>query len=253
MEPFDGQVVMVTGGATGLGAAMVERFALLGAAVACCYNKSQSAAVALAEELQAHGKGIFLAQVDVADGVQVRDAVAAIAGRFGHPVSILVNNAGDNINPTPVETMPEELWNKIIGINLTGPFLCAKYCIPGMKSLGGGRIINVTSISARTGGGPGSAHYVASKAGLEGLTRSLAKELAPFNITVNGVAPGIVVTPIHERTNTPENLERLRQNIPLLRLGVPTEVAGIVTFLASADASYITGEIIAVNGGLRMD
>jgi 3-oxoacyl-[acyl-carrier protein] reductase len=122
-----------------------------------------------------------------------------------------------------------------------------------MKALGRGRIINITSISARTGGGSGSAHYVASKAGLEGFTRSLAKELAPFNITVNGVAPGLVHTPIHERINTPESLERLRQTIPLLRIGKPDELAQVVTFLASEDASFVTGEIVAVNGGLRMD
>jgi NAD(P)-dependent dehydrogenase (short-subunit alcohol dehydrogenase family) len=94
---------------------------------------------------------------------------------------------------------------------------------------------------------------VASKAGLEGLTRSLAKELAPFNITVNGVAPGVVYTPIHKRINTPESLERLRQNIPLLRIGRADEVARVVTFLASEDASFMTGEIVAVNGGMRMD
>jgi len=152
-----------------------------------------------------------------------------------------------------VESMDEALWRQVIGINLTGPFLCAKYVIPGMKALGGGRIINITSISARTGGGPGSAHYVASKAGLEGFTRALAKELAPFNITVNGIAPGVIYTPIHERTNTPESLERLRQNIPLARLGKADEVAQVVAFLASEAGSFITGEIIAVNGGMRMD
>jgi 3-oxoacyl-[acyl-carrier protein] reductase len=250
---FDGQLVFVTGGATGIGAAIVERFAVLGADVTCCYNKSRAGAEALAARLHARGLRIFLVQADVSDSGEVRAAIEATVAHFGRPISILINNAGDNIDPTPVEYMPEELWRRIIGINLTGPFLLAKYCISGMKALGGGRIINVTSISARTGGGPGSAHYVASKAGLEGLTRSLAKELAPFNITVNGVAPGVVYTPIHERTNTPESLERLRQNIPLLRIGTADEVARVVTFLASEDASFMTGEIVAVNGGMRMD
>lgn len=250
---FDGQLVFVTGGATGIGAAIVERFAVLGANVGCCYNKSRAGAEALAASLQARGLGIFPAQADVSEGQQVKAAIEATVARFGRPISILVNNAGDNINPTPVEAMDEALWTKVIGINLTGPFLCAKYCIAGMRALGTGRIINITSISARTGGGPGSAHYVASKAGLEGFTRALAKELAPFNITVNGVAPGVVYTPIHERTNTPETLERLRQNIPLLRIGQAEEVARVVTFLASEDAAFITGEIVAVNGGMRMD
>ena len=249
----DGQLAFVTGGATGIGAAIVERFAMLGADVACCYNKSRANAEALAAKLKAHGPAIFPVKADVSDGQEVKTAIEATGAHFGRPITILVNNAGDNIDPAPVETMDEARWNRVIGINLTGPFLCAKYCIPSMKALGRGRIINVTSISARTGGGPGSAHYVASKAGLEGLTRSLAKELAPFNITVNGVAPGIVYTPIHERTNTPESLERLHQTIPLLRIGAADEVARVVTFLASEDASFMTGEIVAVNGGMRMD
>lgn len=221
--------------------------------MACCYNKSRAGAETLAAKLKERGLEILLVQADVSDGPQVKAAVEATVAHFGRPIRILVNNAGDNIAPTPVETMDEALWNQVIGINLTGPFLLAKYCIPGMKALGGGRIINVTSISARTGGGPGSAHYVASKAGLEGFTRALAKELAPFDITVNGVAPGLIYTPIHERINTPESLERLRQTIPLLRIGKADELARVVTFLASEDASFMTGEIVAVNGGMRMD
>lgn len=250
---FDGKVALVTGGATGIGASIVKRLASLGAYVACSYHKSRAGAVASASELAARGFSVFPVQANVANSAEVKAAVEQTVAHFGRPVSILVNNAGDNIDPQPVETMPEELWNTVLGINLTGPFLCAKYCIPGMKSLGSGRIINVSSISARTGGGPGSAHYVASKAGLEGFTRSLAKELAAFNITVNGVAPGLVYTPIHDRINTPESLERLRQSIPLLRIGAPEEIARVVAFLCSEDASFITGEIVAVNGGMRMD
>jgi 3-oxoacyl-[acyl-carrier protein] reductase len=253
MSTFSGQLAFVTGGATGIGAATVERLASLGAAVACCYHKSGAEAKALAAKLRESGREALAVRADVSQSQQVRDAIETAMAHFARPVSLLVNNAGDNLNPTPVEMMDEALWRQVIDINLTGPFLCAKYVIPGMKSLGGGRIINITSISARTGGGPGSAHYVASKAGLEGFTRALAKELAPFNITVNGIAPGLVYTPIHERTNTPESLERLRQNIPLARIGAADEVARVVTFLASEDASFITGEIVAVNGGMRMD
>jgi len=253
MESFEGQVVMVTGGATGLGAAMVERFALLGAGVACCFNKSQSAAEALAAKLSERGKETFLVRADVANGDQVKAAVKAVAEHFGKPTTVLINNAGDNLNPAPVDEMPEETWDQVIGINLKGAFLCAKYCIPAMKAARAGRVINITSISGRSGGGPGGAHYAASKGGLEAFTRALAKELAPYGITANGISPGVIYTPLHERTNTPESLERLRQNIPLLRLGEPMDVAGLAVFLASANASYITGEIIAVNGGLRMD
>ncbi|HUW12968.1 MAG TPA: 3-oxoacyl-ACP reductase family protein [Anaerolineae bacterium] len=253
MRRFEGSLALVTGGATGIGAAIVERLAMQGADVACCYNKSRAKADALADRLTTQATKVWPVQADVSEGEQVKAAVEAAVDHFGRSIRILVNNAGDNIDPTPVVTMDEALWHRVIGINLTGPFLLAKHCIPGMKALGGGRIINISSISARSGGGPGSAHYVASKAGLEGLTRSLAKELAPFNITVNGVAPGLIYTPIHERTNTPESLERLRQAIPLLRIGNVDEVAGVVAFLASDDASFMTGEIVAVNGGMRMD
>jgi len=232
---------------------MVGRFAMLGADVACCYHKSRAGADALAVKLREMGVEIFPVQVDVADSAQVREAVAAIAEHFGRPVSILVNNAGDNISPAPIDEMEEETWDRVIDVNLKGAFLCAKYCIPAMKAAKAGRVINITSISGRSGGGPGGAHYAASKGGLEAFTRALAKELAPFGVTANGVAPGVVYTPLHERTNTPESLERLRQNIPLLRLGAPVDVAALVTFLASTEAGYITGEYIAVNGGLRMD
>jgi len=253
VETFAGQVVMITGGATGLGAAMVGRFAMLGADVACCYHKSAAGAEALAAKLRELGREILLVKVDVADSAQVRAAVAAIEAHFGRPISILVNNAGDNINPAPIDEMDEETWDRVIDVNLKGAFLCAKYCIPAMKAARAGRVINITSISGRSGGGPGGAHYAASKGGLEAFTRALAKEMASFGVTANGVAPGVVYTPLHERTNTPESLERLRQNIPLLRLGAPVDVAALVTFLASPEAGYITGENIAVNGGLRMD
>jgi len=253
MGNLSGNVAMVTGGATGLGAAVVERLAMEGALVACCYNKSRAGAEALAARLEARGKHILLMQVDVTDSRQVQAGVEGVAAHFGRPITILVNNAGDNINPTPLDQMEEATWDLVIAINLRGIFLCSKYCIPALKAARWGRIINVSSISARTGGGPGSAHYVASKGGVDALTRSMAKELAPYNVTVNGIAPGVIYTRLHERTNTPEALEKLRQAIPLGRLGRPEDVAGCVAFLASDDAAYITGEVIAINGGLRMD
>lgn len=250
---FEGKVVMVTGGGTGIGAACVECFASLGASVACCYNKSAESADALADRLAQCGTPIHTVKMNVACSGEVRDAIAGVRDYFGSHVSVLVNNAGDQIRTMPIEEMEEELWDLVLAVNLKGAFLCSKYCIPEMKSAGWGRIINMSSISARSGGGPGAAHYAASKAGLESFTRSLAKELGPFGITANAVSPGVVYTPIHERHNTPENLEKLRQMIPALRLGAPDEVAGAVAFLASDDASYINGAILPVNGGMRLD
>jgi len=248
-----GRTALVTGGATGIGAACVERFAREGADVICCYNKSADNAQALAAKLKADGIEIAIAKVDVADSTEVKAAIDFAVEQFGRPITILVNNAGDIIRSQTIEEMDEELWDTVIGVNLKGVFLCSKHCIPGMKQAGFGRIINMCSISGRSGGGPGASHYAASKGGVESFTRALAKELGPSNITANGVSPGVVYTPIHERFNTPESLERLRQTIPLLRIGSVEDIAAAVSFLASEDAGYITGEVIAVNGGMRMD
>ena len=253
MAVFDGKVALVTGGATGIGAAIVERLAMDGARVACAYHKSRDGAEALARTLAARGAQVFPIKMDVSKSSEVSAAIADICDHFGAPISILVNCAGDIIATGSTVDMPEELWDKVLAINLKGAWLCAKYCIPGMKTLPEARIINISSMSAHTGGGPGAAHYATSKGGMEALNRSLAKELAPFNITVNAVSPGVIYTPIHERFNTPESLEKLRQTIPLQRIGSPADIAGAVAFLASADAAYITGEVIAVNGGGRMD
>ena len=253
MAQDHGRVVMVTGGATGIGAACVERFALRGDRVACGYNKSRSNADALVTRLNSGGGRVCAIRMDVSSEEEVRRGMEEAAGRFGAPIGILVNNAGDLFDPAPVADMRREAWDAILAINLTGALFCAKHCIPGMKRQAWGRIVNMSSISAHSGGGPGASHYAASKAGLESLTRSLAKELAPHNITVNAVAPGVIDTPIHQRTNTPESLEKLRRTIPLQRLGRPEDVAGVVAFLASEDAAYVTGSVIAVNGGMRMD
>ena len=253
MELLTGHVAMVTGGATGIGAATVERLATLGADVACCYHTSRAAAESLAKELNQRGKPIYLVHMNVLHSEEIQAGVESIRDHLKRPVTILINNAGGVFGTAPLDEMDEALWDKVVGVNLRGAFLCAKYCIPGMKEAGRGRIINITSISARTGGGPGSAPYAASKGGLESLTRAMAKELAPYGITANGIAPGLIDTAIHQRFNTPQSLERLRQGIPLGRIGMPDEVARVVAFLASADASYITGEVVAVNGGSRMD
>lgn len=250
---LDGEIAMVTGGGTGIGAAITEDLAAKGVNVACCFNVSQGATEALARKLGGAGKIILPVKMDVCDSQEVRSAVEATVRHFGRPITILINNAGDIIKNAPIEYMDEGLWDKVMAINLRGAFLCAKYCVPGMKSANRGRIVNISSISARTGGGSGGVHYVASKGGLEAFTRALAKELAPFNITVNAVAPGDIYTRMHERYNTPENLEKMRQQIPMARLGNPAEIAKVVSFLVSDDASYMTGEIVAVNGGKRMD
>ena len=249
---LDGQVAIVTGGATGIGAAAVRLLASLGARVGCGYCKSSERAQRLAGELDASGAAVFPVRIDVTDAGQVKAGVDRVAEHFGGPVSILVNNAGDMSDPEPVESMSQEMWDAEIRLNLTSAFLCARHCIPGMKAGRHGRIINNTSLAARAGGGPGYVHYATCKGGMEAFTRGLAKELGPFGITVNAVAPGVIDTAIHQRSDTAGDLDEIRKRTPLGRLGRPEDVAAVIAFLAAKEASYITGETIAVNGGLRM-
>ena len=244
---------MVTGGAKGIGVAITERLVALGTKVACCYHKSQAAAKELEKRLNQQGGNLFAVQMDVCDAQQIQSALDATIEYFGDSVSILVNNAGDIVETAPVELLSEELWNKVMDVNLKSVFLCSKYCLPGMKAKRYGRIINLSSLAARAGGGPGCLPYAVSKGGVETFTRGLAKEVAPYNITVNAIAPGVTDTDLIRRYDVCGGLDKLVPRIPLSRLAVAGDVAGAVVFLASDDASYITGETIAVNGGLRMD
>jgi len=253
MSGLNGKLAFVTGGATGIGAAIVERLAEDGYMVSLCYNKSEDKANKLIEKLETNGKKIFMVRMNLLVASEVKEGIQVIQEYFGQHIDILVNNAGDVFNGAPIDEITEESWDTIIGINLRGTFLCCKYCLSGMKTAKSGRIINMSSISARSGGGQGAAHYVASKGGIEAFTRALAKECGPYNITANAVSPGVVYTPLHERINTPESLEKICHLIPMQKLGVPAEVAGVVAFLCSEDARYINGAIIPVNGGMRMD
>lgn len=253
MRELTGRVAMVTGGAKGIGAAVTERLVALGAKVACCYHESKAAAEQLDKKLNEHGKSLLTIQVDVRDVRQIESAVKATVEYFGDSISILVNNAGDIIETTPFESVSEDLWDKVMDVNLKSVFLCSKYCLPGMKAKRYGRIVNISSLAARAGGGPGCLPYAVSKGGVETFTRGLAKEAAPYNITVNAVAPGVTDTDMIRRYDVCGGLDKLMPKIPLSRLGISEDVAGAVAFLASRDASYITGETIAVNGGLRMD
>ena len=254
MNDLKNRVALVTGGATGIGAAIVTRLVYDGAKVACCYNRSKENAEELERRLKEEGfDNILIVKMDVTDAEEIKNSIDQTVNKFERDIDILVNNAGDVFGNAPIDELDIEIWDKIMAINLRSVFLCSKYCIPGMKKQKKGTIVNISSISARSGGGPGGSHYAASKGGVEAFTRALAKELGPFNITANAVAPGVIYTPMHERTNTPETLERIRKTIPVQRIGIPEEVAGIVSFLCTGNASYINGEIIAVNGGMRMD
>jgi len=248
-----GKTALVTGGARGIGEAISIALAESGAAVVINYHTSGERANELVELFEKSGTGATAIRADLSVPAQIEGMFEQARKEMGNTVDILVNNAGSQIALASVKEMPLELWNKTLALNLTSAMVCCKCVIPGMKKKGWGRIINISSISARSGGGPGGISYASAKGGLSTFTKGLAKEVAAAGITVNAIAPGVILTAIHEKFSTKGSLENLKNMTPLGRLGQPEDVAGAALFLASDSAAYITGETIAVNGGLRMD
>jgi 3-oxoacyl-[acyl-carrier protein] reductase len=163
-----------------------------------------------------------------------------------------VNNAGDILERRSLREFTEDLWQRVMDLNLKSVWLCSQAVMGEMIERRKGTIINVGSIAGHHGGGPGAAVYAAAKAGVMCLTKGFAKELAPFGVRVNGVSPGVIMTPFHERVSTPEMLRQFAASVPLGRLGESDEVGRVIAFLASDDASYINGEMIEINGGQLM-
>ena len=248
---FSEEVAWVTGSSTGIGAASAVALAEAGCRVAVHYNRSEDEAREVVERISSSGGEAMLVGGDVADAGEVGRMAREIEDRYGR-LDVLVNNAGSLIERRSFSEMTEDLWDRVMEVNLKSVFLCSQAVLPTMKRQGEGRIINVTSVAARNGGGPGSAAYAAAKGGISTLTRAMAKELVSENILVNGVAPGVITTPFHERFTPPEIRERMTSGIPIGREGTPGEVAGTVVFLASPAADYLVGEIIEVNGGQLM-
>lgn len=238
---------MVTGASTGIGAATALKLAEMGAKVALNYYQSEPAARKVKDSIEAHSGRALLVKTDVRDDVAVRDMVARTVKEFGR-LDILVNNAGAMVKRVPIAEMPNELWDEVMSLNLRSAFYCSRATIPHMKEHRYGRIVNVSSVGAFTGGGRSATAYAAAKAGLNGFTRGLAKELAPFGITVNSVAPGLIDTPFHEKAET-GSYEQFLPAIFLKRAGTAEEVANVIAFLASEDSSYVTGTVFHVSGG----
>ena len=247
MFALEGQIALVTGASRGIGRSIALTMGQQGASIVGTSTSAQGAlrVTASLEEAGIDGRGIVL---DVTHGESVVDKAREIEENFG-PVSILVNNAGitrDNL----LLRMKDEEWNDILETNLSSVFRMTKACLRGMTRARRGRIINVSSIVGATGN-PGQTNYAASKAGLVGFTKSLASEVASRGITVNAIAPGFI------ETDMTASLEQSRRDalataIPLGRLGLGKDVAAVAAFLASSEASYITGQVIHVNGGLYM-
>jgi 3-oxoacyl-[acyl-carrier protein] reductase len=249
---FSEEVAWVTGSSTGIGAASAVALAEGGCRVAVHYNRSESEAREVVERISSSGGEAMLVGGDVADAGEVERMAGEIEDRYGR-LDVLVNNAGSLIERRSFSEMTEDLWGRVMSVNLKSVFLCSKAVLPAMKRQGKGRIINMTSVAARNGGGPGSAAYATAKGGVSTLTRAMAKELVSEGILVNGVAPGIITTPFHDRFTPSQMRERMTAGIPIGREGTPEEVAGAVVFLASPAADYLVGEIIEVNGGQLMD
>lgn len=240
-----GKTTIITGGAQGIGLAISQRFARDGAKVAI-WDIDEAAAQRTADELVAAGGKAIACRVDIADRAQVDAAIATVREAFG-PISILVNNAGIS-NIVPFLDMTEEQWDRMITINLKGVFHCTQAVIPDMLAAGWGRVVNVSSSSTQSGA-PYMSHYVASKGGVIGMTKSLALEFADKGITFNNVPPGFIDTPLLRATLNEAAIEAQIEGSPMKRIGRPEDIAAACAFLASEDAGYITGHTLSVNGG----
>jgi len=243
------QVAVVTGAGRGIGRSIALAFAREGARVALC-DINAPLLDGVQSEIEALGGQGLTFRMDVSNKGQVQDVVCEVLDRWG-TIDILVNNAGI-YEVLPIEEITEEQWDRLLAVNLKGAFLCCQAVIPAMKGRGRGRIISMASSAGKVGGTLAGAHYSVSKAGIICLTKQLARELGPHGITANAVAPGRIDTPMIQAVSDEEN-DAFRQRTPLGRLGTPQDVANAVVFLASEEASFITGEILDVNGGLLID
>ncbi|MCS6966519.1 MAG: 3-oxoacyl-[acyl-carrier-protein] reductase [Candidatus Kapabacteria bacterium] len=245
---LQGQVAVVTGGTRGIGEAIMRRLAHEGAFVYATYHTSSERAKQLWEELNRDTYRVAFLHADVTDEKDVERCFATIQEE-ARRLDILVNNAGTTADRLVVRMSIEE-WDRVLNTNLRGAFLWARTAVRLMLPQRYGRIINIGSVVGIMGN-VGQANYAASKAGLIGLTRALAKELASRNILVNCVAPGYVETAMTEQL-TEQQQKAIREAIPLGRVATPEEIAAVVSFLASPEASYITGQTIIVDGGLSL-
>ena len=248
-----GKTVVVTGGTRGIGEAIAAALAENGATVVINYRKSRARADEPVERFGSRGGSLYAVQADVSVEKEAIRMIDEARELTGGGIDVLVNNAGTQLFQLSVEEMPVEQWRRAYDINLVSAVVCSKAVIPDMKARRWGRIINITSISAHSGGAPLITHYASSKAAMHAFTKGLAKEVGAFGITVNAIAPGVILTDLHEEFSTKENLANAEKQTPLGRLGRPEDIAGAAVFLASDSSSYITGETIAINGGLRMD
>ena len=242
---FSGKTVLITGASRGIGFEIAKEFAATGAKIAICATHAEAVTDA-AQKLRAMGAQVYAQAVDISNPTQCEDFIANTVKELG-PLDVVVNNAGITKDNLTVR-MSEQDWDAVINVNLKGTFLMCKAALKVMFKKRSGSIVNISSVVGQMGN-PGQANYVASKAGIIGLTKTLAKEFGSRGVRINAVAPGFVQTAMTD--NLPEEVKnKALESIPLKRFATTQDIAKAVMFLASEDASYITGHILAVNGGL---
>jgi 3-oxoacyl-[acyl-carrier protein] reductase len=243
-----GKVSLVTGGARDIGRSISLKLAESGAAVAINYNASGEAANALAAEITGRGGKAIAIQADVAKSAEVKRLIEETRKQLGDTIDILVNNAGGLIARKPIAEMEEEFFDAVMSLNFKSLFLVTQAALPHLTD--GGAIVNLSSLAARDGGGPGAYIYAAAKGAVLTFTRGLSKDLASRKIRVNAVSPGLIDTTFHNLHTKPEGRRATVARTSIGREGHPDDVANAVLFLASDAAAYITGESIEINGGL---
>ncbi|MBI4921464.1 MAG: SDR family oxidoreductase [Devosia nanyangense] len=249
---LEGKRCLIVGASSGIGAAVAQRFGALGVHLAVHCNDNRDGAEAVADAIRAAGGSAGVLQGNIADA-ELAAGLIDKAGEMLGGLDILINNAGSMFGRTAIADATDEQYEDVIALNIGGVFFASRRAAQLMRQQRSGTIINTTSVAARTGGGDGAGLYGSAKGFVSTITRVLAKELAPFGVRVNAVAPGVIRTPFHDRFSTPEQLEAAARGIPMGRLGTAEECVGAYEFLASQRMSgYITGQIIEVNGGQLM-
>jgi len=239
-------VALVTGASRGIGAAIAGGLARAGARVGVNYRTRRDAAAQVVEAIAAAGGEAILVEGDISQEASAKAAVQAVVERWGR-IDILVNNAGITRDRLLLRMTPED-WDQVLAVDLRGAFLCTKYAMPYLVRQRQGRIVNISSVVGISGN-PGQANYAAAKAGLIGFTKAVAREVASRNVTVNAVAPGFITTDMTQQLSE-ETRQQILSRIPMGRFGSAEEVAEVVVFLCSDGARYITGQVVAIDGGL---
>ena len=252
IEDLNGLRALVTGSSTGIGAAVAKAYAAHGMRVVVHYNSSEDKARAVVDAIKAAGGEAHALKADVSSTAATVELVEKAAELLGG-LDVLVNNAGALVKRVRIADMEDDVFDEIVNLNIRSVVMASKTALPHLAKSGKGCVINLASVAARNGGGPGATIYASAKAFVLNLTRGMAKEFNEQGVRVNAVSPGVIATPFHERFSTPEMLETMRKTIPMGRLGTADENVGAFLFLASpAMSGYITGQSIEVNGGQVM-